>query len=250
MADYIIKESYTLPSLGKVYNVAVNPEVSLRSMTTEDEMKRLSPSDKPHKLICEIIDDCLVEKPGISAYDMCLGDEQFLLHKLRIVTYGSDYKTQSTCPFCGCVTEKTINLESLAVKQYSDDLLSCLEFDLPKTGKHIKLKMQTPRMLDEVEAQKKELLKRYPHLVGEPAFLFRLMSLIESVDGVVLDPMKLEDFARTLPMMDTNYIMQKADKALKGIGLELSLDFNCSVCGLDYKGSFRTTQEFFGPSVD
>lgn len=250
MSEYIMKESFTLPSLGKVYDVKVNPEISLRSMTTEDEMKRLSPSDRQHKMICEIIDDCLVDKPGISAYDMCLGDEQFLLHKLRIVTYGSDYRTKSTCPYCGCVTEKVINLESLAVKKYTDDFDSCMEFDLPATKKHIKLKMQTPRMLDDIELKRKETLKRYPNLVGEPAFLFRIEAMIDTVDGEKLDELSLDSLVRTMPMRDTNFILKKAGKLVEGIGLDLSLSFECSVCGLDYDGSFRTTSEFFGPSID
>ena len=90
--DYTIAESYTLPSLGKVYDHEINPHIKLRSMTTTEEMKRLSPSDRPYENLAEIIDDCLIEKPDISAYDLCVGDFQFLLHKLRIVTYGPMYK--------------------------------------------------------------------------------------------------------------------------------------------------------------
>ena len=33
MENYCIGESYTLPSLGKIYNTPVNPEIKLRSMT-------------------------------------------------------------------------------------------------------------------------------------------------------------------------------------------------------------------------
>jgi hypothetical protein len=86
MNNYSIAEEYTLPSLGKVYTQKINPLVKLRSMTTEEEMKRLSPSERQYKNLCDIIDDCIVEPIGISAYDMCIADYQFLLHKLRIVT--------------------------------------------------------------------------------------------------------------------------------------------------------------------
>ena len=68
------------------------------------------------EIICEIIDECLVENPGISSYDMCLADYQFLLHKLRVVTYGKDYKLEFTCPFCGSKEEATIDLDSLEVR--------------------------------------------------------------------------------------------------------------------------------------
>ena len=118
----VIEETYTLPSLGKVYDVEVNPEITLRSMTTADEMKRLGTSEKRYKLMAEIIDDCMTENPGISAYDMCIGDYQFLLHKLRIVTYGPEYEVVSKCPFCGALSRGTLNLEELPVHQFSEDL--------------------------------------------------------------------------------------------------------------------------------
>lgn len=91
---YVFAEEYTLPSMGKVYDVKVNPVVRLKSMTTEHEMKRLSPSERPYKTLCEIIDDCLVDNPGISSYDMCMADYIFLLHKLRVATYGKHMMLQ------------------------------------------------------------------------------------------------------------------------------------------------------------
>ena len=71
MNEFTIANEYTLPSKGKVYNKEININFKLRSMTTVEEMKRLNHSDKPNKNIAEIIDDCLVEKIGISAYDLC-----------------------------------------------------------------------------------------------------------------------------------------------------------------------------------
>ena len=80
MSDYTVAEEFTLPSLGKVYSEKVTPVVKLKSMTTNQEMKRLAPGERAYKTLCEIIDECLVENPGISSYDMCLADYQFLLH--------------------------------------------------------------------------------------------------------------------------------------------------------------------------
>ena len=115
--DYINAESFVLPSLGKVYSTPINPNVKLRSMTTSDELKRLSPSEHQYQNICEIIDDCMVDKCEISSYDMCLADYQFLLHKLRIVTYGTEYKAMTKCPYCGTTNERTIDLDKLEVIQ-------------------------------------------------------------------------------------------------------------------------------------
>lgn len=60
--NYTIAESYVLPSKGLIYDKEVNPKIKLRSMTTEEEMRRLSPSDTPYKTMCDIIESCMLEK--------------------------------------------------------------------------------------------------------------------------------------------------------------------------------------------
>ena len=249
--DYTIAENYTLPSLGKIYDVDVNPHVKIRSMTTQEEMKRLAPSDGAYKNICEIIDDCLVEKPGISSYDMHLGDYQFLLHKMRIVTYGDEYAVKSTCPYCGSVNSDTISLEDIQVFDFDEEQVkSYFEFDLPKSKRHIKLRMQTPRMLDEIQARAKELKKKARNFVGDPAFLISIEMMIAEIDGVKPNPLNLTDFVKNLPMMDTNYIVKHCQKVNESIGLDTLLSNTCDVCGLDYENRFRTNHEFFGPNID
>lgn len=250
MTDYSIAEEYTLPSLGKVYSQDVNPVVKIRSMTTEEEMKRLAPSDKAYKNLCEVIDDCLVENPGISSYDMCLADYQFLLHKLRIVTYGPKYENISVCPYCQSDNESVTDLSSLEVVNYNEqEFAKCLEFTLPKTNKNIRIRMQTPRMIDDINERTKELRKKSKGTAGDSAFLFTLQALIDTVDGVKLDPVKREDFVRALPMMDTNFIMKHAEKLVESFGLKTTVSHKCPICGLDYTANFRITKEFFGPSI-
>ncbi len=250
MTNYTIAEEYTLPSLGKVYSQNVNPNVKIRSMTTEEEMKRLAPSERAYKNLCEIIDDCLIENPGISAYDMCLADYQFLLHKLRVVTYGAEYITTSTCPYCRSENENSVDMNEIEVVSYNpDEFAKYMEFELPVTKKNITIKLQTPRMIDDVNERTKQVRKKSKGKSTDSAFLFTVNALIETVDGQIVDPVKKEDFVRNLPMMDTNYIMQHAQKLVESFGINNSLEFTCSVCGLDYTSNFRITKEFFGPSI-
>lgn len=110
-------------------------------MTTEEEMRRLSPTDFPYKTLCDIIDTCMVTPCGISSYDMCLGDYQYLLHRLRVVTYGSDYPSSSICPICGKMNKVVLNLDDIPVLDASiEELNSIREFTLPVSGKNIRLK--------------------------------------------------------------------------------------------------------------
>ena len=250
MEDYTLTGSYTLPSLGKVYSVDVNPNIKLRSMTVAEEMKRLNSSERPYKNIADIIDDCLIDKPGISAYDMCLGDFQFLLHKLRVVTYGSKYKLSSKCPYCGFENVGEIDLNDMSVSSYTEDVNKYFEIELPITKKHLKLRMQTPRILDDISVRVKEITSKRKSSSKDSAFLLNIESVIDLVDGEKLDMFKKSDFVKQLPMADTNYIITATSKINECIGLNAQLSNVCEFCGLDYDSPFRVTPEFFRPTVD
>jgi len=250
MKDYTIAEDFVLPSLGKVYDKEINPNIKIRSMTTEDEMRRLGKTSKPHKLLCDIIDDCLVEKPEISSYDMCLADQQFILYKLRTVTYGSEYVMQSKCDVCGTTHETKINLDDMVCNNFTDEVKDLFEIDLPVSKLHIKLKLQTPHLLEDIDALKKEADRRHPNSGSESAFLFYIMSVIDEVDGNRLNQLELENLVRKLPMRDTNFINQKADKLTESFGMSMTYNVTCPVCGSDYECRFRISSEFFRPTLD
>lgn len=248
--SYTIAESYTLPSQGKIYDVPVNPEITIRSMTTEEEMRRMRQSDRPLKVLADIIDDCMVEKPGISSYDMCLGDYQFVLHKLRVVTYGADYKIQTACPYCGNTVSSVINLDNFPVVTPTDDFKSSLSFQLPKTGHNITIKFQTPRTLDDITVRLKELKRNNAAKDLDLTLQVLLSKLILTVDGKAIDIIQKEDFVRKLPMMDTNYIIKHVQQLDERVGLNTTLHCTCDFCGFDFDSPFRETGEFFGPSID
>lgn len=249
--SYTIAEEFTLPSLGKIYEGKhVNPNIKLRSMSTEDEMLRLSHSDRPYKVLCDMLENCIVgEKPGISVYDMCLADYQYLLHRLRVVTYGPQYIMQTMCSWCGAINKTEVDLDSLPVKQYSEDLEKYFEFSLPKSGNIVRIKPQTPRAVDDIAIKVKEFKKRTPD-AADPTIIYTIKSLISTVDGQSLDPIKLESWVRKLPMADTNYILKNAEMINKGFGIDTNITVECKECSVDYDTPFRVTTEFFGPSVE
>ena len=244
-----IQETFTLPSKGLIYDTPIDPQITLRSMTTMEEMKRLSHTDTPYKMMADIIEDCMITKPKIHVYDMCLGDYEFLFHKLRIVTYGNEYKMDITCPKCGQVTPSSVDLDSLGVNEYDDSYLDLARITLPITNKLIELKYQTPRDLDTIEYKKREMQKR-AKTNFDYSILFSIMSLIKTVDGQVLDPITKEEFAKSLPMKDVNYILAKATTLNKKVGVDNLVTTKCNTCGYEIVVPFRLNNTFFRPNVD
>lgn len=220
-------------------------------MTTEEEMRRLSPTDFPYKTLCDIIDTCMVTPCGISSYDMCLGDYQYLLHRLRVVTYGSNYPSSSVCPICGKLNKTVLNLDEIPVLTSSMEKLDELrKFTLPMSGKHIILKYQTPRDIDEISKEEREFKIQSPDSTTNITYLITLKHIIDTVDGRHLDRVALEQFLRKLPMKDTNMIYQHASKLNEKVGIDTKINNVCSnpKCGAKYQTTFRITNEFFGPT--
>ena len=249
---YTVKESFTLPSRGKIYDTPVGELVELRSMNTREEMLRQSSTDRPYKLLADIIEGCIVsEKPSIKVYDMCIGDYEFLLHKLRVVTYGPEYKMVVQCPKCSNVETKTFNLDDLTIldfdpKEY-DELRNV---ELKRSGKLIRLKIETPRMLDDIELDIKTFKKRNKDVTFDPRRMITLKHVIDTVDGNKLTDEQLETFITELPAKDSNDLINRIDKLNREVGLDTTFTYECGRCGFDTTTFFRFGPEFFGPTED
>jgi hypothetical protein len=246
---YTIAEGYELPSKGKIYDADVDAHVELRSMTARDEMKRLSPTSTQFKKLADIIEGCMIEKPKIHVYDMALGDYEFLLHKLRIVTYGPKYKLFLKCPHCLEQIETEADLESLQILDFDEEKFRELQtFVLPVSGDKVKLKFQTPRMLDEIELQTKEAKRKYKSADIEFDLLFLLKNIIDEVNGVKLDPIKIETYINNLPAKDMAKIVNGVDALNACVGIDSTLYVDCPHCGGEVRTSFRFGPEFFRPT--
>lgn len=256
MSDYTIAERYTLPSHGLLYEQEINPEIKLRSMTVRDEMRRLAPvtDGTLYRSMAEIIDDCLVEKPGISSYDMCVGDYQFLMHKLRIVTYGPEYKLEVRCPLCNDWDTYIVNLENLQLKELKEfDKEKELNLILPVSKKKIELNVTTPRMLDSIEKEVTRVAKQYKKQNKEISdidwhLLYQLVYSVKTVDGQKLSVSDKETFCGKLVGRDYNAIINKLNALEEKVGLGATLEVHCNNCGYDMVTPFRLTSEFFRPT--
>lgn len=243
-----IVENYTLPSKGLIYKTPFDPNITLRSMTLAEEMRRLQISEDVYRPMSDVIDDCIENKLPISSYDMCLGDYQFLLHKLRIVTYGPDYKLNAICQSCFSQTEFSLNLDTLKVKELPENYNELSEITLPRSGDVVKIKFETPRMLDQINRDKKELKKQFPDLKGDTTMLLTLQNTIEEVNGRKMSRLALQEYVKNLPMLDIQVLVQSVQKLSDCVGIDPSITFVCKECGAESPATFRFTPEFFTPT--
>lgn len=246
---YTISERCTLPSRGLIYDEPVNPEVELRSMTMEDEMRRQAYSETPNRVLCDLIESCMVKKPNIHVYDMCLGDYEYLLHRLRVVTYGADYNMIISCPICREVSETTCNLDDLEVHGYDESIESMRVIKLPVSGKEIELRFLTPRIMDNIATRAKEIKKKAKGLTIDPTYKLTLQAMIKKIDGQTVSAAALESFVSQMLMKDVNYLEQKSNELNGKVGVDPNIVCKCGKCGHDVVVPFRITNEFFRPQI-
>lgn len=247
--NYTIMEGYELPSGGKIYDADVKSHIELRSMTARDEMKRLSPSTTPLKTLSDIIEGCCIEKPAIHVYDMCTGDYEFLLHKLRIVTYGEKYNLVCRCSECGEAIETQANLGELEVVPLNEEKYNEIKtFTLPVSGRIIKIKNQTPRLLEDTEAKVKELSRKFRGAELDFETYCRILCAIDTVDGNHLNQYDIEAMIDKMSAKDMQKILNNIDLLGKQFGIDNTLYVTCPKCKSEVKTFFRYGPEFFRPS--
>ena len=192
----------------------------------------------------------MIEKPAIKVYDMALGDYEFLLHKLRIITYGDEYKMELRCPFCGAHMEPIAHLEDLTLKMIDKEEFEKLRtITLPVGGQIVTLNTQTPHMLDLAESRAKEMKRKFKTAEIDFESLIRLQLGIDTVDGMKLDEFQLETFINKLPARD----MLKIENSLMALATQFGIDnkliIPCNACGGEVPTYFRYGPEFFRPST-
>jgi hypothetical protein len=218
-------------------------------MTARDEMKRLSPSSTPLKTLSDIIEGCMVEKPKIHVYDMCIGDYEFLLHKLRIVTYGEKYGLTCKCPECFKTIDAEADLEQMEIQELDlESFNKARTFQLPVCGKTITLKIQSPRLMEETEAKVKEMQRKYKSASIDFEILCKMLCNIDTVDGLRLNQYDLENLINDLAAKDMQKILNQIDAMSKQLGIKNLIYITCPLCNSEVATFFRYGPEFFRPT--
>ena len=198
--------------------------------------------------MAEIIDDCIQNDIGISSYDMCLPDFQFLLYKLREVTFGNEYEMSCICPFCGTRQDIVVDLDDLEIKEFSDEIFDYMEVDLPQDESTVEITMQTPRMLDMINKEVKQAKKKLKNKEN-PQILYLMLDSIIKKDDESFNSIEGETWLRNLPLGDANRILSAIDKLNSSFGMDLSVYHTCNFCGEEIIAPFRVNDTFFRPAI-
>jgi hypothetical protein len=221
----------------------VHRTVVMRKMTGKEEAiltdKRFQRNGG--KLVTELLHSCVKRVGELSSNgrtvinDMYSADRNFLLLKLRSITFGSELKTSYTCPSCGELVHQLEDLDELPVKSLNGagvgDVVAELEDGyIDRDGQvHTALTLRLPRGSDEeaVAAQ----MRQNPSL-GKNALLARCLKSLGD-----LPPHRLEALGQHMLAELTMSDRRAIDRALNTAapGVDLTREVECSQCAHVFK---------------
>lgn len=212
----LITEVCELPSKGLLYS-ALGSTLELRAMTTIEERMRLS-GENFWSTMTAILNRCKVG----TDYDMSnLTDFDFFaaLVKLRIISYGNNYKTQAKCLKCGKEQIVNVNLDEVRCSMLEDDFVEPFEIGpLPMSGDILTCRFL--RLYDHISISNEvnSWLKKHPNdVMNNPEYTLTMEKMLVTVNGIKLNDMQKRHYVENMVGADSTMFHDKIDNMFYGI---------------------------------
>lgn len=230
---------------GKVHRTAV-----LRKMTGKEEAILADRKNQRNggKLVSELIHSCLVRlgdvpKNGTSTVEkLYSADRNFLLLKLRSITFGADLPAGYTCSHCGEAMQVVENLDELPVRTMAEgdspeDIVVNLEDGyMDKDGTvHTALTLRLPTGLDETVVAPQ---MRQNASLGKNALLSRCIKALGDMPKHRIEALGSKILA-DLTMTDRRLIDRAINESAPGV--DLMREIVCAGCGATFKSTLDMT---------
>ncbi len=227
----------------------LHTEFEVREMTGADEEAISKPDIKNNggKVVRTIIERCCTR---IGTYyqkdtksnkwremiqDLSVGDQDFILLKIREMSLGEEIESRYKCPNPSCKEDiiTTIEIDELEIVPF--DGLHEIEFELPRGFKDRdgnvlrKGKLRHPNGLD------REVLDGIMRKNMGQANTLMLSRCITELEGTKVH----DDLVRNLSVKDRNYLMKLIEE--HRFGVDLGVDVECPTCYQSFRASLNAT---------
>ena len=225
-------------------------EVVLRKMTGKEEAILADKRNQRNggRLVSELLHSCMVRlgdlpKNGASTVErMYSADRNYLLLKLRCITFGPELPARYTCPACSEALQVTEDLEEMPVRSLNDGELPedvVVELDdgyVDKDGQmHRSLCMRLPTGADESAVAPQ---MRQNASLGKNALLSRCLKSLGDLPKHRLEAIGPKILAE-LTLTDRRLIDRALNHAAPGV--DLIREIICPNCGGTFKSSLDMT---------
>ena len=213
----LITETCNLPSKGVLYGSALGSTVEFRAMTTIEERMRLS-GENFWSTMAAILNRCKVN----TDFDMKnLVDFDFFaaLVKLRIISYGNNYRTRSKCFICGKEQDIDVDLDTVKVTELPDDFEEPFVIGpLPVSGDVLECRFLRVYDYISINDEVTEWRRKHPKdKMNDPEYTLLMEHAIVSVNGVALNDIQKRRYVESMVGADSTYYHDEIQNMFYGI---------------------------------
>ena len=161
-----------------------------------------------------------------------VGDQDYMLIKLRELSMGSEIEVTHTCPYCKTSLKTILDVSELEVEPFKGERL--IQFELPKGYRDKKGNVHTTGTMKLPTGYDREVLTPIAKKNVAQASTLMLTRLCKFDDGISVT----EDVMRDLTVRDREYLQKLLQENLFGVNLEV--DVTCVDCGEEFKGNLNS----------
>ena len=221
--------SLELPSRGQSYRDH-DGMVRIKSFTYREEKKLRSIKrvGQANDIIKTLFEDCV---QGLDYDSMTLEDKNYLLFKLREISYGDKYVVNANCKACDAENSLNLLISEIPVTYAPDDFQEPLEVTLPDTDQVVKF--VKPRAKDE-------------QYLGDAVSLTENLWRFALSVGEHSDKKILRQFFEKTTVRDLAFFREAV--AESQYGYITAVSFDCASCGELNESPVPFTESFFSVS--
>ena len=218
-----------LPSRGLAY-VNCDESVMIKPFTFAQERKLRSIKNgvQGMRVINTLIEESV---QGLDYHAMTLEDKNYILFKLREISYGDDYTIQAECQECQSNNKLTVKISEVPVTYAPDGYEEPLTVVLPDSQQEVRF--VTPRCKDEI------------YLESAGKLIDNLWRFALSV-GKYSEQKVIKGFFEATTVRDLAVFREALTK--DNYGMNKSMSYECANCGEVAESMIPFTESFFSVS--
>lgn len=239
-----ITETVHLPSRGLIPGI---PESVIIKPVQRKDKKKILMSEVNNPLLV-LLQSCIISPPNFNVYDLLPFDSEYLLFRLRILTYGAEHTFRLTCSNCGHINDVDADFNDIQIEPVPDDF--SLTFKLPKlpiNGSSITFRLLTEGDLTNIDKKAEELIEATNNKSARIDMLWE--SRIAAINDQALSPIEISQFLDELTDYDSEYLMEYYSEFSNDYGIQHKLHYKCDQCHQIEEGTLPSVYSFFRPDI-
>ena len=238
-----LTEVVKMPSRGMVPGVP--KEVTIRAIQRKDKKKLLM--SETNDVLLSLLQYSIVSPTDFNVYNLLPFESEYLLYRLRILTYGPNHTFKQQCRFCGELNDVEMDLNAIPVLELPDGFKTTFDIPLPVSGNILTCKLLTEGEKATINKQSREL----QNATGDENVGLDMIweARIVAINGEKkLAPIEKTQFMDEMNDYDSEYFMEYYSNYEGNYGLQTKLKYACDKCGKVNESAMPSIYTFFRPT--